>query len=764
MRLMQKLIGCFIFLFCFLADTTYSCMPQLTKYNLNEVIWNEDQFVCVGDSGTVLKSIDGHTWDRVSFPATDDLKSIETVGTMLMIRSSRKGTYFLTDHSLQNFETITNTAYPADCFTYFKGSIFFIDTVRYAPMRLLPTLSGFSLRTSNSPLQRYWNPSIEEPLYLVNSLTSSPDRIVVSGNHTSMQPDSTMTNNPFLLSSADGITWDTIREHSLWRMEQVLWTGDQFIACGMNGLLVSNDGIKWQSSFFRTSFADNRCTWGYGTIIMTWNSTDYTSIAATRTVPPDTLYRQLTLQGNEVFTANGTAISPSAAVVVGSKGTIWRYLVATTRWERCVTPIISTMNSVCWNGNMFVTVGNSGFIAVSPDGAEWKFNARIVKDTVLSTFPDTYTCLQGVVTIAAPCTSGTTVTVEPGTILKIAPGAHMVFNYLIGKGTKEHPIQFTARDPAQPWKGISIVDGQLDYCFISGGVSGTFDYGGAGGLLYVKKKVFLAHSFISAVSGQKATLFVDDGLLEVQALRVKGTASIGTSTGAAYVFHNSLFEDSTSCFVSSIQNNFASRGTFVNCTFGRGCTMSTSNTTATEAVRLYSVNCAFEDATGTMARTQKYVGYERCASGDSLFVNAAAKNFHLLAGSVAIDSGLNEKVQYTEDLDGNPRIYGKMVDIGAFEFNPDVGQIAISNMAEPRHSIEISNRMLKLQYPAAGSHACEITIFSCAGRLLWNCHLPQSRFQSGSAAVSLPRLSPGIIVIRVRSNASVECVKTLIPN
>lgn len=94
-------------------------MPQFTKNNLNEVIWNDDQFVCVGDSGTVLKSTDGRTWERVSFPAADDLKSIEKVDTMLMIRSTHEGTYFLTDHSLQNFEAVTNPVYPADCYTYF---------------------------------------------------------------------------------------------------------------------------------------------------------------------------------------------------------------------------------------------------------------------------------------------------------------------------------------------------------------------------------------------------------------------------------------------------------------------------------------------------------------------------------------------------------------------------------------------------------------------------------------------------------------------
>ncbi len=50
------------------------------------------------------------------------------------------------------------------------------------------------------------------------------------------------------------------------------------------------------------------------------------------------------------------------------------------------------------------------------------------------------------------------------------------------------------------------------------------------------------------------------------------------------------------------------------------------------------------------------------------FVDFAAENFHLQATSPCIEAGLNEYTRATLDLDGNPRIVGERVDIGAYEF------------------------------------------------------------------------------------------------
>jgi len=53
-----------------------------------------------------------------------------------------------------------------------------------------------------------------------------------------------------------------------------------------------------------------------------------------------------------------------------------------------------------------------------------------------------------------------------------------------------------------------------------------------------------------------------------------------------------------------------------------------------------------------------------------LFVNAATGNYRLAAGSSAIDKGSNNLIPdgITTDLDGNARIVGSAVDIGAYEY------------------------------------------------------------------------------------------------
>jgi hypothetical protein len=55
------------------------------------------------------------------------------------------------------------------------------------------------------------------------------------------------------------------------------------------------------------------------------------------------------------------------------------------------------------------------------------------------------------------------------------------------------------------------------------------------------------------------------------------------------------------------------------------------------------------------------------------FVDAAASNFHLLATSRCIDAGTNQTWMVgAVDLDGNPRIFNGIVDMGAYEYVPAV--------------------------------------------------------------------------------------------
>jgi hypothetical protein len=58
-------------------------------------------------------------------------------------------------------------------------------------------------------------------------------------------------------------------------------------------------------------------------------------------------------------------------------------------------------------------------------------------------------------------------------------------------------------------------------------------------------------------------------------------------------------------------------------------------------------------------------------TNDPMFMNLSGGDFHLQANSPCINSGRNSLVTSTTDLDGNPRIAGGTVDIGAYEYqNP----------------------------------------------------------------------------------------------
>jgi hypothetical protein len=55
-------------------------------------------------------------------------------------------------------------------------------------------------------------------------------------------------------------------------------------------------------------------------------------------------------------------------------------------------------------------------------------------------------------------------------------------------------------------------------------------------------------------------------------------------------------------------------------------------------------------------------------TNDPVLINVAGGDFHLQSNSPCINSGNNAYVSVTNDLDGNPRIVGGTVDIGAYEY------------------------------------------------------------------------------------------------
>lgn len=130
-------------------------------------------------------------------------------------------------------------------------------------------------------------------------------------------------------TSPDGKTWSQ-KATELGSLDDVVWTGNQFLAVGCSGALATSlDGLTWTPRSFPSSNACLRA--------VAWNGTQYAAV--------------------------GTDSNLSGQVWTSYDGLNWVFRTGAEQ-----------LNDIVWNGFLFVAVGYNGRVLTSADGTDWSFN------------------------------------------------------------------------------------------------------------------------------------------------------------------------------------------------------------------------------------------------------------------------------------------------------------------------------------------------------------------------------------------------------
>ncbi len=135
------------------------------------------------------------------------------------------------------------------------------------------------------------------------------------------------TNGGEIRTSSDGIAWAVQTNTATKTLNDVIWTGTQFIAFGQEGNIVTSpDGISW-----------------------------------TKRVSGVTT------------TLNDAVSTPGLIIVVGDSGTLLTSDDNGVTWVSRNPDTVFSLYAIAWTGNEYVAVGNSAHTVRSTDGINWTF-------------------------------------------------------------------------------------------------------------------------------------------------------------------------------------------------------------------------------------------------------------------------------------------------------------------------------------------------------------------------------------------------------
>ncbi|UXI70142.1 WD40/YVTN/BNR-like repeat-containing protein [Tahibacter amnicola] len=310
---------------CLMTGTLPAAAQQAWRWStplpqgntLQAVLSNGSTHVAVGDRGTLLSSDDGITW----------------------------------------------TPRPGNTRAYLRG-------VAWGSSRFVAV--GWDGALLTSPDGRAWTPHFQDASLRLTRIASDGTRFVA-----------TTDDSGAILTSANGESWQPSHIDPALadrvRLQDVVWTGAQFVAIGMTGtasftyddttIFASPDGAQWTSHRLPGLRADAIAA-GNGRVTflardksnqpLTFTTTNLTEW--TNTPFPGHDRRHLAAGGGRYVAVGYNGGAEPAVIYVSTDGSTWEAREVDHHGE---------LNGVTWTGSQFVLVGEDGFVATSPDGTSW---------------------------------------------------------------------------------------------------------------------------------------------------------------------------------------------------------------------------------------------------------------------------------------------------------------------------------------------------------------------------------------------------------
>lgn len=291
---------------------------------LEAITYDGDQYVAVGDwEGSVYTSPNAVNWSlRASEQELRAVTRRPSDGRLVAVATSKVSIVSVDDGVTWQFGGL-------DTMT---GNLF-LDVEWFEPLNAFVALvqvgANEDIYTSTDGLA--WTELGNAPLN--GRLGSSDTRLVSVGWDLVDEGISTST---------DGVTWTDVYTSTADKsLQEVFWSGSQFIAVGESGAIVtSTDGTSWTA---RTSGVT------------------------------ETLY--------------GAAASPSHLVAVGASGTVVASADNGVTWTQQSSGTTYSLYSVAWTGAEFVAVGSNGRVVRSTDALNWSLQPTPYTDVLFGSDP-----------------------------------------------------------------------------------------------------------------------------------------------------------------------------------------------------------------------------------------------------------------------------------------------------------------------------------------------------------------------------------------